>query len=273
MAALQFNFTSSPLAKRSAYRVLAALFFLAVVSALSPQKDWCSYHGVFQPDVKECLCWSCWVGPNCSSWSPCSIDATVADGGIFTEYWEDQNPESLELTIPVWYRNEYMAPFVIPPVTTPFNVKLRDSIVSLHLAAGNADTTGRALVVGDGSTEVVRALLYGLAKLAGRPFFLYARPPFYPTFRVWANQNPLVGNFTNRTDLDPADVIEIVTYPNNPDGLQHPPVYPTAHAIIYDLVYYWPHTCPAVSLRSDAIMVFSSFKLTGHAQVGVLLYV
>jgi L-tryptophan---pyruvate aminotransferase len=237
-----------------------------VGNAISPNKDWCSYHGVFQPDVESCLCWSCWTGPNCSSWSPCSIDATVADGGIFTEYWEDENPEALQLTIPIWYRNEYMAPFAIPPYTTPFNLKLQESVFDLHRVVGNANTTDRVLIFGDGSTEVIRAILYALAKNAGRPFMIYARPPYYPAFRNWANQNPSIGNFTNRTDLDPADVVEILTYPNNPDGMQYPPVYPTAHALIHDLVYYWPHTCPNVTMRSDDIMVFSSSKLTGHAQ-------
>jgi hypothetical protein len=63
------------------------------------------------------------------------------------------------------------------------------------------------------------------------------------------------------------DVIEIITYPNNPDGLVHPPLYPNAAYHIYDCVYYWPTIVDIdpTPLSFD-IMVFSLSKLTGMAQ-------
>jgi hypothetical protein len=59
---------------------------------------------------------------------------------------------------------------------------------------------------------VIRALLQSIAAKEGRPMYVYARAPYYPVFVVWANDNPRVSVFTNATDLDPKDVIEIVTW-------------------------------------------------------------
>lgn len=39
--------------------------------------------------------------------------------------------------------------------------------------------------------QVIRGLLYAISEKEKRPFWVYARPPFYPIFRYWATENPV----------------------------------------------------------------------------------
>lgn len=60
--------------------------------------------------------------------------------------------------------------------------------------------------------------------------------------------------------------IEMVTSPNNPDGLLRQPVVnkPKGTAI-YDLAYYWPQYTPITSCLDHDMMIFTLSKCTGHA--------
>ena len=62
---------------------------------------------------------------------------------------------------------------------------------------------------------------------------------------------------------NPEDVIEFVTYPNNPTGEWRHPVYPSGH-VVHDMVYYWPSLVD-VEVQDWPVMLFSMSKLSGHA--------
>ncbi|KAJ7550818.1 hypothetical protein O6H91_07G119700 [Diphasiastrum complanatum] len=60
--------------------------------------------------------------------------------------------------------------------------------------------------------------------------------------------------------------IEIVNYPNNPDGtIRHAVVNGSSGGLIHDLAYYWPQYTPITSPADHDIMLFSLSKFSGHA--------
>lgn len=60
--------------------------------------------------------------------------------------------------------------------------------------------------------------------------------------------------------------VEIVTSPNNPDGLLREAVVNRDRGIlIHDLAYYWPQYAPISSPADHDIMLFTVSKSTGHA--------
>ena len=61
--------------------------------------------------------------------------------------------------------------------------------------------------------------------------------------------------------------IEIVTYPNNPDGCIGRPVVNNMceGKLIHDLVFYWPHYTPITHKAKHDLMLFSFSKFTGHS--------
>eukprot|EP00056_Hartaetosiga_gracilis_P019955 m.16832 g.16832 ORF g.16832 m.16832 type:complete len:464 (+) comp8057_c0_seq1:72-1463(+) len=265
-------------------------------SPQDPQLDRCSLHGLFLFDVNECECFQCFEGEWCEkSIANCTVDVSVADGYIFEDYFvKNWNSPNLVVTLPTWYRMTYQRPMVMP---TSLNNLITKTIFDLHKSVGNADVGSGlrlvlpsthvsepkgtrqhagagneengnvdavSLMIGTGSTMVLRALIATMAKMEGKQMNLVARAPYYPMFKFWAQENPIWTAWSNRTDLDPSTVIEIVTYPNNPDGKKCPPMYPDAKYIIHDMVYYWPHLTTVDKLMDADIMVFSSSKLTGH---------
>eukprot|EP00055_Hartaetosiga_balthica_P013402 m.68710 g.68710 ORF g.68710 m.68710 type:complete len:458 (-) comp8254_c0_seq1:3852-5225(-) len=266
-------------------------------SPQDPQTARCSEHGLFLFDVNECECFQCYSGSSCEKLdNNCTLDVSVADGYIFEDYFvKNWDSPSLVVTVPAWYRMTYQRPMVMP---TYLNSLITKTIFDLHKAVGNANV-GRglqlvlpnggsegahhkvlqqpklqqpkiqspdtpSLMIGTGSTMVLRALIATMAQMQGKQMNVVARAPCYPMFKYWAEENPVWSVWSNRTDLDPSTVIEIVTYPNNPDGEKHAPLYPDAKYIIYDMVYYWPHLSVVDEMLDEDVMVFSSSKLTGH---------
>ena len=62
--------------------------------------------------------------------------------------------------------------------------------------------------------------------------------------------------------------IEVVTYPNNPDGSIRRPVVNKCRGegkLIHDLAYYWPQYTPITHKANHDIMLFTFSKCTGHA--------
>jgi hypothetical protein len=237
-----------------------------------PLFDKCSGNGFVEPDVMTCECFDCFTGPDCKvQVVNCSIDATTADAGMYEEYFERHAASSAALfrplDIPAWYRPPYQPPFVMPSrFATPFASRVYKSVSALHASVGNFNTAGKTLIMGSGSTQVIRALLAVAAQRAGHPLWVYARPPYYSAFKGWADENPArTFGLTNRTDLPADQVVEIVTWPGNPDGQMSPPAYPNASMVIYDLVYYWPSSFPNISTLDVDVAVFSQSKLSGHA--------
>lgn len=232
--------------------VLAALLAAALAALLSvlfalwpappslvPDKRACNDNGIrTQWAATGCECFQCWQGPTCAqAIVNCTIDATVAQAGMYEEAFESMAPEAQRAlaphTVPAWWQMAYQMPFVVPSPwasSSPLLERVWNTLAALHDNQGNLDTSGKSLVWGCGSTQVIRSLMYAASRRAGRPLWLVARAPFYATFKLWAQENSYgtTLGFTQRTDLNPADVVEIVTWPNNPDGAQYPPLYPNA---------------------------------------------
>lgn len=62
--------------------------------------------------------------------------------------------------------------------------------------------------------------------------------------------------------------IEIVTSPNNPDGVTREAMVKGGQGkgmLIHDLAYYWPHYTAITSPLHHDIMLFTLSKCTGHA--------
>lgn len=238
----------------------------------TPNTAACSNNGFLEPVTTVCVCYDCFSGDSCAELVPnCTVDVSVANAGMYDEYFEKLSQDEQEIfstTITSWYRPAYQPPFVIPaPFDTPLSKKIFNSIVSFHKKVGNYQTDGKTMILGNGSTQVIRALLYAASFKAGKPLNVYARPPYYPAFNNWASENPsVVLGMTNRTDLSPDSVVEIVTWPGNPNGYLDPPAYNnTAVLTIYDFVYYWPHSFNNIQLMDVDCAVFSMSKMSGHA--------
>lgn len=67
------------------------------------------------------------------------------------------------------------------------------------------------------------------------------------------------------------DYIEVVNYPNNPDGtirkavVKNRPDDLVQGKLIHDLAYYWPQYTPITAPVAQDIMYFTFSKSTGHA--------
>jgi len=98
---------------------------------------------------------------------------------------------------------------------------------------------------------------------------LFANAPYYSGYKNFPSLFPQDLVFSSSQILNPANVIEVVTSPNNPDGNNRTNFYPTQYTI-YDSVYYWPLFTTIYQPLNKDIMLFSLSKLSGHAgtQVG-----
>lgn len=61
--------------------------------------------------------------------------------------------------------------------------------------------------------------------------------------------------------------IELITTPNNPDGIIREATVNRGDQgkLIHDLAYYWPQYTPITSPANFDIMLFTASKCTGHA--------
>lgn len=109
------------------------------------------------------------------------------------------------------------------------------------------------------------ATYYAYSKVLGKPVNLFVRTPYYSEYLPQCLSFPSMCNWTTDTDLDPSQVFEIVTVPNNPTGFPRTPVY-NQSKVGYDLVYYWPSLQPDPLVPYDGDVLYFSFtKMSGHA--------
>jgi hypothetical protein len=125
---------------------------------------------------------------------------------MYEEYFEQShvyNDISWQTTLPSFFRMNYQPPFMSGPMfETPLFKKVETVLSALHDRAGNAVTEDKTLILGFGSTQVIRSLLAAAASLDGKPRWVYARDPYYPTFKAWAAENPAVTKgMTSKTNL------------------------------------------------------------------------
>lgn len=131
----------------------------------------------------------------------------------------------------------------------------------------NAETDGYYIVYGHGGTQMINAASYALALVNGKKLPVFAQIPYYNQYPAWAQFNAL-NNYWNSSLYQnnyQNDIIEFVTYPNNPDGSLRVPYYSSSSNLIYDMVYYWPTWTNVSTTANHDIMIFSLSKLTGHA--------
>jgi L-tryptophan--pyruvate aminotransferase len=138
---------------------------------------------------------------------------------------------------------------------------LKSTIKDLHDLIGNAYTTDKHIVIGNGATQLLVAAINSLHEIHDL-FGAYSRRPHYLRFPTLFN----MAGVTRITDeaLIPIakPVVEVVTAPNNPDNVFHRET--KAPFKIHDLCYNWPHFTKPIPFDKD-IMIFSLAKATGHA--------
>nr|XP_024366976.1 tryptophan aminotransferase-related protein 2-like [Physcomitrium patens] len=190
---------------------------------------------------------------------------------MFEAYWNAHKDDHVK----VGYANDTLSYFVKSKEQEgcPWFVSalLDDAIRELHSFVGNAVTGDRAIVVGNGSTQLFQAALYALATRDGTSTPVVSEAPFYSAYREiidylqsklfhWAGDSKTFHPKANET------FIEMVTTPNNPCGTMREGLgLGDKGTIVHDLAYYWPTYVPIISSFDSDVMLFTLSKCTGHA--------
>ncbi|XP_028769373.1 L-tryptophan--pyruvate aminotransferase 1-like [Neltuma alba] len=153
--------------------------------------------------------------------------------------------------------------------------ELRDALKRLHALVGNAETSDRHIVVGNGSTQLFQAALFALSSSSSSsddPINVVAAAPYYSGY---PDETDLVRSSLHKWSGDAKEYdkneayIEIVTSPNNPDGSLRGPVVSSKCGVegklIHDLAYYWPLYTPITHKADHDLMLFTLSKCTGHS--------
>lgn len=148
--------------------------------------------------------------------------------------------------------------------------KLEESIKSLHGAVGNVVTDGYSIVVGTGSSQLFQAVLYALTSHdQANQTNVVSAAPYYSSYSEITDlvKSGLFkwGGDAHAFDKD-EPYIEVLTSPNNPNGvIRGPVVNRDGGILVHDLAYYWPQYTPITSSLDHDIMLFTASKCTGHA--------
>ncbi|PIN14906.1 Kynurenine aminotransferase, glutamine transaminase K [Handroanthus impetiginosus] len=148
--------------------------------------------------------------------------------------------------------------------------QLENHIVKVHSIAKNANTKGKYIVFGVGSTQLLSAAVFALSTNLSSRANVVAEAPFYSPYKEQTDyfetaRFHFVDNLKNVSDYG-SEVIEFVTSPNNPDGNFKKPVFEGSSVqYIYDHAYYWPHFTAIPAPANEDVMIFTLSKLTGHA--------
>ncbi|KAJ9458240.1 Tryptophan aminotransferase-related protein 3 [Diplonema papillatum] len=235
--------------------------------------DACSGAGYYYSDVSACMCFSCFSGERCEVLEQgCSVTDSSGNPVMFEEYWRNS---TAAMTTPIFYRSPYQFgnSLGVNPVTQPGTLlpALNRTIFELHDRVNNiAGLSQKKLVIGSGGTELISASVWACKQRfgAGRTMYLYAPAPYYQGYLSTEKLGIAGVVFTTNETLPAQDVIEMITYPNNPTNTFRAPKYPGAPCHIHDQVYWWPSvtnlTVGHAPLATE-ISMFSMSKLTGHA--------
>ncbi|KAH0724983.1 hypothetical protein KY284_000848 [Solanum tuberosum] len=146
--------------------------------------------------------------------------------------------------------------------------KLEEQIRRLHNVVGNAIVDDHYIVVGTGSSQLVQAALYALSPSDQlEPISVVSATPFYSELQSTSEINRTTKWAGDaRTFEKYGPYIELITSPNNPDGIiREPIVNGDQGKLIYDLAYYWPQYIAITSPTNHDVMLFTISKCTGHA--------
>eukprot|EP00262_Sarcandra_glabra_P006747 TRINITY_DN1925_c0_g2_i4.p1 TRINITY_DN1925_c0_g2~~TRINITY_DN1925_c0_g2_i4.p1 ORF type:complete len:293 (-),score=9.24 TRINITY_DN1925_c0_g2_i4:144-1022(-) len=266
-------------------------FFITFVFRREPELTWtrkaaaeaeaiasisCSGHGrAFVDELSSdgkpiCDCNTCYGGSDCSEFSPnCPADADSGDPLFLEPFWMQQATNSA-VVVSGWHRMSYRF-----DNSAEITVQLEKHIRLLHAAVGNAVTSGRFILCGAGSTQLINAAVHALSTDGSpSPARVVASVPYYPLYKIqtdlfnsedyeWQGDTSL---WSNSTFNSSTNFIEFVTSPNNPDGmLKHPVLRGSSVKTIYDHAYFWPHFSAIPAPADEDLMIFTISKTTGHA--------
>lgn len=134
---------------------------------------------------------------------------------------------------------------------------LKKKIVDIHNEHMNANTTDKYIVIGNGASQMLQAIIAML------DLPVSAKVPYFNRFPRFTRN---VGQVW--TDDDEDSSVRICTIPNNPDGSHNS--YWGFQETIFDLSYNWFQYHGYKSKEYDEdIMVFSLSKATGHASTRI----
>ena len=127
----------------------------------------------------------------------------------------------------------------------------------------NTDCKTASIVYGNGSTQVINAILYTISRRLNRNIVVGYNPPVYMLMHEFLSHSPWIEVTFDltRTDLD----VEIVIDPNNPSGDQRIK-RSKAQYTIYDKAYNWPIYVDSVtptSSNNNDITVYTISKCLG----------
>ena len=133
---------------------------------------------------------------------------------------------------------------------------------SFHRVFGT-DCEDASIVYGNGSTQIINAILYTLSRKLGRTIVVGYKTPVYMLMHEFLSHCTWVEVTFDLTRLD-IDV-EIVIDPNNPSGDQRKKISQAPYTI-YDKAYNWPIYVNSVTPTSPAlndITVYTISKCIG----------
>lgn len=195
------------------------------------------------------------------------IDLDHGDPTMYERFWQ-QMGDKITVVIPGWQYISYFSD--VRNLCWFLEPEFSNAVIRLHRVVGNANTEGRHVVVGTGSTQLFQAVLYALSPPnASEPMSVVSAAPFYSSY-------PLLTDFLKSGLYKWAGdaykfkkdrpYIELVTSPNNPDGSTRQAVVNQNEGIlVHDLAYYWPQYTPISFPADHDIMLFTVSKSTGHA--------
>ncbi|CAK9137565.1 unnamed protein product [Ilex paraguariensis] len=195
------------------------------------------------------------------------IDLGHGDPTMYERFWK-RTGDKTTVVISGWQSISYFSD--VGNICWFLEPEFANVVVRLHRLVGNAVTEDRHVVVGTGSSQLFLAVLYALSPPnASEPMDVVSAAPFYSSYPLmtdflksglykWAGDAHKYG--------EDRPYIELVTSPNNPDGLIRQAVVNRSEGIlVHDLAYYWPQYAPISSPADQDIMLFTVSKTTGHA--------
>ncbi|GFP88005.1 tryptophan aminotransferase-related protein 2 [Phtheirospermum japonicum] len=198
-----------------------------------------------------------------------TINLDHGDPTMYESYWKEVG-QDFSLTIPGFQSLSYFS--------NPKNLcwflepKLEDEIKNLHENVGNAVTENRHVVVGTGSSQLILAALFALSNSVNdpiNPVSVVSASPYYSSYPEMTNflRSQLFEWSGDARGFDKdGPYIEMVTSPNNPDGVIRQPVINRPEGmVVHDLAYYWPQYTAITSAADHDVMLFTVSKCTGHA--------
>nr|AZG03002.1 alliinase [Allium sativum] len=235
----------------------------------------CSEHGRAYLDgvpvngVPMCECHNCYSGPSCSVLaSNCTADATTGDAMFLEKYWLHHRINTAVLESG-WHRMSYFIGHNFMSDELDKHIRL------LHKAVGNAKVDDKFLVFGNGVTQLLNGVIISLSpNVTATPAApikkVVAYVPYYPVFKSQTKffnfrGYEWKGNASDYVNApNPKDYIELVTSPNNPEGLLRKSIIKGSLAV-YDHATYWPHYTPIKYTSDEDIMLFALSKYSGHS--------